>query len=147
MSPFLTVFAVLAGEPYVLVNDPPKPTPPAVLVDQPREDFEGKLKALRQTRERLATTHGPYHPDMALLNRAIAFHEAYISLKEKLDQRKAEIRDLEVELKRLLERQGAVTPQSPKSAGSAVEQKLDAIIQRLDQMEKRLANLEKAKQP
>jgi hypothetical protein len=55
--------------------------------------------------------------------------------------------DAEAELKRLMARPTAGTPQARTTAGSAVEQKLDAIIRRLDQMDKRLADLERSKRP
>jgi hypothetical protein len=82
---------------------------------------------------------------MVAVDRAIAFREAYIPLSAKLEQKKAEVRNVEAEMRRLVDEYAASTPQTPPSAGPAVEQKLDAILQRLDQLEKRLGDRKRTK--
>jgi ABC-type transporter Mla subunit MlaD len=149
MWQLLTALALVGVEPPVQPIDPPKPMTPAVQADQFREGHAASLKGLRENRERLAPTLGSRHPLMEELDEQIKSREVYLDaydqLKSKLDQRKAEVRDLEAQLNRLINREAAETAQSPKPAGPTVEQKLDAILRRLDLMERRLSDVEKAK--
>jgi plasmid stabilization system protein ParE len=80
------------------------------------------------------------------LNQHIAFYEALIPLKEKLEQKQAEVKGLENQIRRLVEQReiGSRTSSHSSVVGAAIEQKLDVVLRRLDQMDKRLAELEKA---